>query len=311
MLKKKALKKILITSTTIVILLMIYIMPGKDTSIDKLNVKTEIEYQTTKVGYIYLLNDNDLLVRVNVLVENTEKTEDLVKEIINKVLSNNTNPKGLENIIPKKTRLLDVQLDKGNLSINFSKEILKVDDNLQEKLIESIVYSIFEIKDIDKVSIYVEDENICKYFKKIPEVITRSFGINKIYNIYSLKDIQKVVVYYISEIDSNRYMVPVTNYVNNKEDKIKIIIESLSSSYIYQPNLMSLLNSKTELINYEITDDIMMLNFNSSIFGPNGDILEEVVYTISNSVFDTYDINKLVFNVENKTVKEILRNSIV
>ena len=311
MLKKRALKKIFITSITIVILLMIYIMPGKDTNINKLNVKAEVEYQTNKVGYIYLLNDNDLLVKVNVLIDDVEKKEDLIKKIINKLLNNNTNPKGLKNIIPKKTKLIDIQLDNKNLSLNFSKELLKVEENLQEKLIESIVYSIFEIKDINNINIYVEDENISKYFKDIPETITRNFGINKVYNISGLKDIKKVVVYYINEIDNNKYMVPVTNYVNKKDDKIKIIIESLSSSYIYQPNLISLLNSKTELINYEITDDIMMLNFNSSIFGPNGDIIEEVVYTISNSVFDTYDVSKLVFNVENKTVKEILRNSLV
>lgn len=308
MLKKKAIKKILITSTTIVILLMIYIMPGNDTGINKLKVKPEISYQATKVSYIYLLNDNDLLVRVNILIDDTEKIESLVKEIINKSLSNNINPKGLQNIIPKKTKLIDIELDNKHLSLNFSKDILKVDDNLQEKLIESIAFSIFEIKDIEKISIYVEDENINKYFKGIPQVITRNFGINKTYNITSLKDVQKVVVYYMSEIDNNKYMVPVTNYVSNKEDKIKIIIESLSSSYIYQPNLISLLNSKTELINYEITDDIMMLNFNNSFFGPTGNVIEEVVYTISNSVFDTYDVNKLVINVENKTVKEVLRN---
>ena len=73
MLKRKALKKILITSVTIVILLMIYIMPGVDKNTNVLNIKPEVQYQTTKVGYIYLLNDNDLLVRVNVLISDTEK----------------------------------------------------------------------------------------------------------------------------------------------------------------------------------------------------------------------------------------------
>ena len=51
----------------------------------------------------------------------------------------------------------------------------------------------------------------------------------------------------------------------------------------------------------------MMLNFNNSIFMSDGSILEEVVYEISNSVFDNYDVDKLVINVENKTIKEIIR----
>ena len=69
--------------------------------------------------------------------------------------------------------------------------------------------------------------------------------------------------------------------------------------------MISLLNNNTELINYEINDDIMLLNFNNSIFISDGNILEEVIYTISNSVFDSYDVNKVVFNVENKTISEI------
>ena len=307
MLKKRAYKKILITSVTLLILLMVYIMPNKEVGINSLKVKPDVEYQKAKVGYIYLLNDNNLLVKVNVLIDDTAKLEDNVKEIIEKLLNNNTNPKNLQNIIPKKTKLLDVELDKNFLSINFSKDLLNIDSSLQEKLIESIAYSLFELKEIDKISIYVEDENISAYFKGVPEFITRNYGINKIYNINSLKDIQKVVIYYMSEIDNNKYMVPVTNYLNNKEDKIKIIIESLSSSYIYQPNLISLLDSKTELISYEITDDVMMLNFNNKLFGPGGDILEETVYTISNSVFDTYDVNKIILSVENKMIKEVLR----
>ena len=80
----------------------------------------------------------------------------------------------------------------------------------------------------------------------------------------------------------------------------------MSSNYIFEPNLKSLLNSNTELINYEIKDDMMNLNFNNSIF-INGNILEEVIYTISNSIFDSYDVNKITFNVENKVIKEVTK----
>ena len=52
----------------------------------------------------------------------------------------------------------------------------------------------------------------------------------------------------------------------------------------------------------------MMLNFNNSIFIGDGNILEEVVYTISNSVFDSYDINRVIFNVDNKVVREVYKN---
>ncbi len=306
MLKQKALRKILITSITIVILLMIYLMPTNNkSSINTLNIDKKIEYIDKKVGYIYLLNDNDLLVKVNVLMNDSDSLNEKVIDILNNLLNNDATAKELRRVIPNKTKILNTEIDDGYLSVSFSKDILNIDEKYQEKLIESIAYSIFEIGEIKKISIYVEEENINKYFSFVPEIITRDFGINKKYDIKSFKDIQKVVVYYIDEIDNNKYFVPVTSYINDDEEKIKIIIESLSSSYIYEPNLISLLNNNTELINYEINDDIMLLNFNNSIFISDGNILEEVIYTISNSVFDSYDVNKVVFNVENKTISEI------
>ena len=306
MLKQKALRKILITSITIVILLMIYLMPTNNkSSINTLNIDKEIEYIDKKVGYIYLLNDNDLLVKVNVLMNDSDSLNEKVIDILNNLLNNDATAKELRRVIPNKTKILNTEIDDEYLSVGFSKDILNIDEKYQEKLIESIAYSIFEIGEIKKISIYVEEENINKYFSFVPEIITRDFGINKKYDIKSFKDIQKVVVYYIDEIDNNKYFVPVTSYINDDEEKIKIIIESLSSSYIYEPNLISLLNNNTELINYEINDDIMLLNFNNSIFISDGNILEEVIYTISSSVFDSYDVNKVVFNVENKTISEI------
>ena len=261
MLKQKALRKILITSITIVILLMIYLMPTNNkSSINTLNIDKKIEYIDKKVGYIYLLNDNDLLVKVNVLMNDSDSLNEKVIDILNNLLNNDATAKELRRVIPNKTKILNTEIDDDYLSVGFSKDILNIDEKYQEKLIESIAYSIFEIGEIKKISIYVEEENINKYFSFVPEVITRDFGINKKYDIKSFKDIQKVVVYYIDEIDNNKYFVPVTSYINDDEEKIKIIIESLSSSYIYEPNLISLLNNNTELINYEINDDIMLLN---------------------------------------------------
>lgn len=308
MLKQKALRKMLITSITVVILLMIYLMPtNSKTSTNILDVDKKIEYTQKDVGYIYLLNDNDLLIRVNVLLDSKESLENRVTSIINNLLNTSVGPKNLKSLLPNKTKLVDIDIDDDYLSVSFSKNILEIDKLYQEKLIEEIAYSIFDLKEIKKISIYVEDENINKYFKDIPEVITRDFGINKKYDIKSFKNIQKVVVYYMEEIDKNKYFVPVTSYINDDEEKVKIIIENLSSKYIYEPNLISLLNSNTELLNYEINDDIMTLNFNNSIFISDGNVLEEVVYTISNSVFDNYDIDKIIFNVENKTINEIKR----
>ncbi len=160
MLKKKAFRKILITSVTLVILLLAYSMPEDKNTIETLKVSKEIEYNDEKKGYIYLLNDDNLLVKVNVLINDGITLKDKVYFILEKLINNNTNPKGLKNIIPKNTKIISVDVDKDYASINFSKELLKTEEFVRNKLVETISYSIFELDDIKSISIYIEDENI-------------------------------------------------------------------------------------------------------------------------------------------------------
>ena len=170
-------------------------------------------------------------------------------------------------------------------------------------MIEAISYSILELNGINGVSIYVNGENIRNLVSsKIPSIITKDFGINKSYSLDSNKNVLKYVVYYIEKIDKDKYYVPITRYVNENRDKIKVIIENLSSSYIYEPNLISFLDYNTNLINYEINNDTMVLNFNNSIFINDDNILEEVVYSLAYSVFDNYNVNDLVIKVEGKEI---------
>lgn len=311
MLKRKAIRKITITTITVCLLLMIYLMPGNINEENVLQTNVEVEHaQNMSKCKVYLLNDADLLVRASIAVFGEDTLEDKIKNIINNLMktSNELIPNGLNAIIPKNTTILGIQIDEGIVNINFSKEMLDIEERLEERMAEAIAFSLFELDDITGVSIYVDGKNISELFdSKIPDIITKEWGINKKYDINNKKDIKKFVVYYIDEIEDEKYYVPITKYVNDDRDKIKIIIEDLSSNYIYQPNLVSFLNQNTELINYEIDNDIMTLNFNNSIFMSDGEILEEVVYSIMYSVFDNYNVEEVILKVDNE---EIVKKSI-
>ena len=130
----------------------------------------------------------------------------------------------------------------------------------------------------------------------------------QMFNLTSRNDINKVVVYYLENIDNNLYFVPVTKYLNDDRDKIKIIVEELSSSYIYETNLMSFLNSNIKLLEYREEDDIMYLNFNDYLFDGNDKVLEEVIYSLAYSVFDNYDVKMVMFEVNNEKIDYISIN---
>lgn len=314
MLKRKAIRKITITTITVCLLLMIYLMPSdlKEENVLQTNVEVD-QVETMSKCRVYLLNDDELLVRASVAVFGDNTLEDKIKNVLNNLIKTSSEliPNGLNAIIPKNTSILGLQVDEGIVNVNFSKELLDIEKKLEERMAEAVAFSLFELDGITGVSIYVDGKNINELFdSKIPAIITKEWGINKRYDLKNKKDIKKFVVYYIDEIEDANYYVPITKYVNDERDKIKIIIEDLSSSYIYEPNLVSFLNQNTELINYEIDNNIMTLNFNNSIFMSDGNILEEVVYSIMYSVFDNYDVEEVILRVDNeeivkKTIKEL------
>ena len=95
-----------------------------------------------------------------------------------------------------------------------------------------------------------------------------------------------------------------------QEIKIKIIVDELSSSYIYEPNLMSFLNSNTKLLDYKEQENLMRFNFNNAIFDRDSKILEEVSYTLAYSVFDNYDVSQVIIQVDCKNVETLSRKDI-
>ncbi len=314
MIKQKALRKILITSITLFIILSIYLIPNIKYN-DVLETNLELKYVSSiGTNYIYLLDKNNYLVKTKISI--TEKDDKAkVKKIINNLINNSKSSysDNLKAPLNKNVKLLDVEVDKDIAIINFSKEFFDIDEKQEDRIFESIVYSVTDLDSINGVIIKVENEVLGNYpisKKKLPSVLTKDIGINKEYNITNRKDINKVVIYYLENIDETNYYVPVTKYVNDSRDKIKIIIDNLTTNYIYEPNLMSLLDKNTKLNSYKEQENIMFVDFNNSVFGGSEKIEEEVIYSISYSIFDNYDVDSVIYTVNNSDLKQVKRSDL-
>lgn len=318
MLKRMILKKITITALTLFILLLIYLMPTNKINNRNLDVKQNLEYTyTNDLETIYLLDYNDYVARTFIkgcsCSSAVDKASDLLQGLIVEGKKSNIIPNGFKAIIPSVTRVLALNLDKGVLTIDFSKEILEINKKYEEKMLESLIYTLTSINGIDSVKILVEGEELKQLpnsNKQLPSLLDRDYGINKVYNLTGTNNIDSYTVFYVNEFNDNYYYVPVTKYINNdKLDKIKIIIEELTSNPVYESNLMSFLNVNTKLLDYEIKDDVIKLNFNNLILSDitGNSILEEVIYTISLSVSNEIDVKEVVFMVENEEIyKKVL-----
>ena len=311
MLKSRAIRKIFITTLSLFIFLVVYSLPTLDNSYV---LKTNLEIESTTglaTDNIYLLNDDGYLVKSRVLLEGTT-LEDRIAEVLDQLMVRDENhfPKGLFPYIPKGTKVLNILHGEGKVTVDFSHEFLNMDVYTEKQIISGVVFSILDLGDVEEVIILVEGEVLREYpntKEGLSSPLTKNIGINQEYNLTSRDDISKVVIYYLSKINDEVYYVPVTKYLNDSRDKIKIIIDELSTSYIYEPNLMSFLHSQVELLDYYEQENVLFLNFNKFLFDSDDKVLEEVLYSISYSVFDNYDVSMVMFEVNDQYVGQVSR----
>ncbi len=304
MLRKKALKRISLTTLVLFIMLVTFsfdmLSQDKNTNLD------EVEYVSNlNTTHIYLLNKDNYLVKVDILI-NPEEVSKQALEILKNLYTSNKKYNNLKGLIPSNTKINKIDYVNNTLIIDFSSDLLKVNKDLEEKVIESIVYSLLEIKGVNNIQIKIDGKIVNKLEKSnitLPDILDNSFGINKTFAINSLKDIQSVVLYYVFNNDNSDYYVPVTKYINSREDKVKIIIDSLKGSFTSSTNLKSYLNYK-DIKDYSLDNDILTITFNSL----NDENLESVTYTLACSVFDSTDIKKVIFEVKDKIIAVRLNN---
>ena len=298
MLKKSSLRRIMVATLALFILLIIYFFPTTS------EFKETLSYIEKEEIPILLVDSMEYIARTSIVKE-SETTEELIEEVIDSLTidseKSNYIRDGFKGIIPKNTKVLDTTLEGNILTINFSKEFLNVSKSDEEKMLEALTYSLLEIPEIKKISILVEGEklkNLPNSKKKLPEFLDRNFGINKIYNLDSIKDTSKTTIYYLSKYNDYYYYVPVTKISNDATEKVEIIINELKSTPIYHTNLISYLAASTNITNYELLENSITLSFNNHLLAnlKDEEMLEEVKYSIALSMRDSYGVEEVLFN---------------
>lgn len=300
MIKKSSIRRICVATLALFILLIIYFFPSSDVTI-----KEHLSYIKKDEMPIFLVDNSNYVARTSI-VKSSETINEQIKEII-EILTINSKKStyirdGFKPIIPENTKIIDLKLDNEILTINFSKEFLTVNETNEEPMLEALIYSLTELKEIKKIKILVENIPFTKLpnsNKKLPEYLDKTYGINKIYNLNSLKETSKTTIYYLSKINDYYYYVPVTKVSNEKLERVEIIIKELKSTPIYHTNLISYLKASANMTNYELLENAISLSFNNYLIAnmKEEQILEEVKYSIALSLRDTYGINEVIFNI--------------
>lgn len=309
MIKKYTINKICVTSVSLFLLLMFYLVPSTPES----EVKIDKSIGDKKEVVVYLMDKDYYLGRM-IEYASYDNIVDLVNKKLNILINGSDELNSFSPIIPKNTKVNSIKVDKNNVYIDFSKDILNVSKYNEELMIESIIYTITDINGIDNIYLSINKEPLKilpKSNKEIPYPLNRGYGINKKYDLDSLNNITKTTVYFNKSYDDIEYLVPITKVMNTTSEKIDIIIEELKSIVNAQYNLNSYIPNNLEVVSHEVTDDKMNLIFNEFILDKEKSVvLEEVKYAIAQSIFDNYNVKEVVFSTKDKNnIATITKNN--
>ena len=162
MIKNMTIRKISTASILLFICFLFMLFPVEENVIN-LEGKESIEYINNEndTHEIYMVNKDNYVARTMVLLNETD-LETKVREILEYLIiggkKESNVPNGFRSIIPSGTEIKSIEIKEGLLKINFSKELLEIDKELEEKMLESIVYSLTSINEIKGILIYVEGD---------------------------------------------------------------------------------------------------------------------------------------------------------
>lgn len=309
MIKKYTINKICVTSVSLFLILMFYLVPSTPES----EVKIDRSIGDKKEVVVYLMDKDYYLGRM-IEYASYDNIVDLVNKKLDILINGSDELNSFSPIIPKNTKVNSIKVDKNNIYIDFSKDILNVSKYNEELMIESIIYTITDINGIDNIYLSINKEPLKilpKSNKEIPYPLNRGYGINKKYDLDSLNNITKTTVYFNKSYDDVEYLVPITKVMNTTSEKIDIIIEELKSIVNAQYNLNSYIPNNLEVVSHEVNDDKMNLIFNEFILDKEKlVVLEEVKYAIAQSVFDNYNVKEVVFSTKEKNnIATITKNN--
>ena len=300
MLKRSSIRRIMLATFALIItILAINLFPVKD-----VKIKTKTYYKEASTSSIYLVDKNHYVARTNIYVDNSDKlklAKELVDALINGTNKNKYLPDGFISLIPENTKVLNITIDGDTISLYFDENILNVKKNDEEKMVESIVYTLTEIDGINNVKIFINDKELTtlpQSGRTLPFPLNRSIGINRKSKITSIKNSKEVTTYFLANNNDESYFIPVTFTTDDEGEKVEIIIKELKSSENIDSSLKTYLSASTLLKNYELKENEVNLEFNNNILNQFNKIDEEVKYGIKLSIMDTYNVKSVNFNVK-------------
>lgn len=229
---KKISSKLLVFALPIVLvgtLLIAYIV-GTNKKENENKVNNPVNGETMLIKRkVYLKNSQGLLVPLTINIEPYEDRTEEIKLLISKLKNNVEVQPGFKGLLDQDVELLNVEINDSLLTLDFNESFNKYEKNDEIRIIESLVWTCSQYRDISQIKILVNGVELTKMPVgncPVPRVLDNKFGINN--HIFTHKpNMDNITVYYEDVTSKELVYVPVTIQVEKNSNQIKSIVNAL------------------------------------------------------------------------------------
>ena len=281
------------------------VISHKDNELDQsfiVNVEKDQTYRK-----VYMLDNDNYLVPLTFAFDSKELLADDIRYVISMLRDESPlTMKGYQTVLNENVKILGIELENNILNIDFSKEFNEQDVSKEEKIIESLTWTLTQYDEVSGLTISVDGvklESLPQSGIALPEVLDKTIGINKYHdttgNIYNTTSI---TVFYEKENFGETVYVPVTRRVieedNEKMSVYNAIFEEISvMSGLRQIEELKLIDT-SNVIDFN-EDDLKVSLYTNALIEEgivNNEIYELLVMTYNDlndiKVNFTFEVNE-------------------
>lgn len=287
------------------------VVKDEDTETVKEEEESEEETVTDTVArQLYLIDSNGMVAAQTLELPNAES-----KEVATQVLQylvkdgpvTSMLPNGFQAVLPEGTEVLGINLQEdGTMIVDLSKEFENYEAKDELKILEAMTHSLTQFENVDEIQLRVNGNPLSEMpvnGTPIAEGYSRASGINIVdTDTLDLVNSKAVTMYYPTEYNENRYYIPVTQYVENKDnDTYASIVQALVDGPGFQTNITQVFDPKTLLTNTpNLKDGVLELVFNKEILkdADKSVISDEVMETLVRTLTEQQKVEAVNVKVE-------------
>lgn len=219
-------------------------------------------------------------------------------------------PNGFQAVIPADTEVLGLNLlEDGTLIVDVSEAFNNYQAADELKIIEAMTFTLTQFENVERIKLRINGQDQLEMpvnGTPLSQGYSRDRGINVYLDeMPDLKFSEVVTMYYPKKYNDIAYYVPVTRYLNTKDEPLNtLIVEALLNSPVNELQTIDVFNDATLLLNEpEIVGGVLQLLFNEHILKDKEQsiIADEVMEAIVRSFSGQDHIQAVEVKVENQT----------